>query len=102
VLVVPVIAAGVVVLCGGLLLWSVGHGRGGDALYMLLCPIEDRGETDGGLFSGVVLRVQLGDGYVVYVLGLLSVVIGACVGCTCDSGRCGRPVRWVAVVECGA
>jgi hypothetical protein len=31
---------------------------------------------------------------------LLSVVIGVCVGCTCDSGRCGRPVLWVAVAEC--
>jgi hypothetical protein len=32
----------------------------------------------------------------------LSVVIGVCVECTCDFGRCGRPVRWVAVVECAA
>jgi hypothetical protein len=35
-------------------------------------------------------------------VALLSVVIGVCDGCTCDSGRCGRPVRWVAVAECGA
>jgi hypothetical protein len=26
-------------------------------------------------------------------VALLSVVIGVCVGCTCDSGWCGRPVR---------
>jgi hypothetical protein len=32
VLVVLVIPAGVVVPCGGLMLWSVRHGRGGDAL----------------------------------------------------------------------
>jgi hypothetical protein len=32
VLVVPVIPAGVVVQCGGLMLRSVRHGRGGDAL----------------------------------------------------------------------
>jgi hypothetical protein len=62
VLVVRVIPAGVVVPYGGLMLRSVRHGRGGDALYMLLCPIEDRGEADGRLSSGVVLRVQLGDG----------------------------------------
>jgi hypothetical protein len=74
VLVVPVIPAGVVVLCGGWMLWSVGHGRGGDALYMLLCPFEDRGKADGGLSSGVVLRVQLDDGYFVYVRGLLFTV----------------------------
>jgi hypothetical protein len=35
-------------------------------------------------------------------VALLSVVIGVCVGCTCDSGRCGHPVRWVAVAECAA
>jgi hypothetical protein len=29
---------------------------------MLLCSIEDRGEADGRLSSGVVLRVLLGDG----------------------------------------
>jgi hypothetical protein len=33
---------------------------------------------------------------------LLSVVIGVCVGCTCDSGWCGRPVRWVDAAECAA
>jgi hypothetical protein len=27
-------------------------------------------------------------------VSLLSVFIGVCVGCTSDSGRCGRPVRW--------
>jgi hypothetical protein len=32
----------------------------------------------------------------------VSVVIGVCVGCTCESGRCGRPVRWVAEAECAA
>jgi hypothetical protein len=58
VLVVPVIAAGTVVPCGGLMLRSVRHGRGGNALWMLLCPIEERGEADGRLSSGVVLRVQ--------------------------------------------
>jgi hypothetical protein len=42
---------------------------------MSLCPIEDRGEADGRLSSGVVLRVQLGDGCVVYVLGLLFTVL---------------------------
>jgi hypothetical protein len=35
-------------------------------------------------------------------VALFSVVIGECVGCTCDSGRCGRHVRWVAVAECAA
>jgi hypothetical protein len=35
-------------------------------------------------------------------VALLSVVIGVCVGCTCDSGRCGRPVRWFAVAVCAA
>jgi hypothetical protein len=35
-------------------------------------------------------------------VALLLVVIRVCVGCTCDSGRCGRPVRWVAVAECAA
>jgi hypothetical protein len=35
-------------------------------------------------------------------VALLSVVIGVCVGCTCDCGRCGRPVRRVAVGECAA
>jgi hypothetical protein len=35
-------------------------------------------------------------------VALLSVVIGACVGCTCDSGWCGSPVRWVDVAECAA
>jgi hypothetical protein len=33
---------------------------------------------------------------------LLSVVTGACVGCTCDSSWCGSPVRWVDVAECVA
>jgi heme/copper-type cytochrome/quinol oxidase subunit 1 len=32
---------------------------------MLLCPIEDRGEADGRLSSGVVLRVQYVYMYVV-------------------------------------
>jgi hypothetical protein len=27
-------------------------------------------------------------------VALLSMVIGACVGCTCESGWSGRPVRW--------
>jgi hypothetical protein len=40
------------------------------ALWKLLCPIEDRGEAAGGLSSGVVSRVQMGDGCVVYVRGL--------------------------------
>jgi hypothetical protein len=62
VLVVSVIPAGVVVPCGGLMLRNVRHGRGGDALWMLLCPIEERGEADGRLSSGVVLRVLLSDG----------------------------------------
>jgi hypothetical protein len=39
------------------MLRSVRHGRGGNALKMLLCPIADRGEPDGRLSSGVVLRV---------------------------------------------
>jgi hypothetical protein len=34
VLVVPVIPAGVFVQCVGLMLRSVRHGRGGDALYV--------------------------------------------------------------------
>jgi hypothetical protein len=41
---------------------------------MLLCPIEDQGEADGRLSSGVILCVQLGDGSIVYVLGLLFTV----------------------------
>jgi hypothetical protein len=41
---------------------------------MLLCPIEERGETDDRLSSGAVLRVRLGDGCIVYVLGLLFTV----------------------------
>jgi hypothetical protein len=41
---------------------------------MLLCPIEDRGEADGRLSSGVVLHLQLGDGCVVYLLGFLFTV----------------------------
>jgi hypothetical protein len=41
---------------------------------MLLCPIKDRGEADGRLSSSLVLRVQLGDGCVVYVVGLLFTV----------------------------
>jgi hypothetical protein len=32
-------------------------------------------------------------------VALLSVVIGACVGCTCDSGSYGNPVRWVDAAE---
>jgi hypothetical protein len=32
----------------------------------------------------------------------LSVVIGVCVGCNCDSGWCGSPVRRVDVAECAA
>jgi hypothetical protein len=35
-------------------------------------------------------------------VALLLVGIGVSVRCTCDSGRCGRPVRWVAVAECDA
>jgi hypothetical protein len=35
-------------------------------------------------------------------VALLSMVIGVSVRCTCDSGRCGRPVRWVAVAQCEA
>jgi hypothetical protein len=35
-------------------------------------------------------------------VALLSVVIGVCVRCTCDSGRCGLPMQWVAVAECAA
>jgi hypothetical protein len=41
---------------------------------MLLCPIENREEADGRLSSGVLSRVQLGDGCVVYGLGLLFTV----------------------------
>jgi hypothetical protein len=33
---------------------------------------------------------------------LFSMVIGACVGFTCDSGWCGSPVRWVDAVDCAA
>jgi hypothetical protein len=33
---------------------------------------------------------------------LLSVNIGGCVGCTCDSGWCGSPVRWIDAAECAA
>jgi hypothetical protein len=33
---------------------------------------------------------------------LLSVVIGARVGSTCDSSWCGIPVRWVDAAECAA
>jgi uncharacterized membrane protein len=46
---------------------------------MLLCPIEERGEADGRLSSGVVLRVRLGDGCVVYLLGLLFTVLLLCI-----------------------
>jgi hypothetical protein len=35
-------------------------------------------------------------------VALFSVVIGTCVGCTCDSGWCGSPVRWVDAAECAA
>jgi hypothetical protein len=35
-------------------------------------------------------------------VALMSVVIRACVGCTCDSGWCGSPVRWVDAAECAA
>jgi hypothetical protein len=35
-------------------------------------------------------------------VALLSVVIGACVGCTCDSGWCGNPVQWIDAAECSA
>jgi hypothetical protein len=38
-----------------------------------LCPIEDRGEANGGLSSSAVLHVHLGDGCIVYVLGLFTV-----------------------------
>jgi hypothetical protein len=82
VLVVPVSPAGVVVPRGGLMLRSVRHGRGRDALYMLLCLIEDRGEADGRLSSSVVLRVQLGDGSVVYVLGLFFTVLLLRINCS--------------------
>jgi hypothetical protein len=40
----------------------------------MLCPVENRGEADGGLSSGVVSRVQLGDGCVLYGFGLLLTV----------------------------
>jgi hypothetical protein len=82
VFVVPVIPAGVVVPCGGLMLRSVRHGRGRDALYVLLCPLEYRGKAGGRLSSGMVLRVQLGDGCVVYVLGLLFTVLLLCINCS--------------------
>jgi hypothetical protein len=39
VLVVPVIPAGDVVPCGGLMFRSVGHGRGGD-VYLYICTIH--------------------------------------------------------------
>jgi hypothetical protein len=82
VLVVPAILAGVVVPCSGLMLWSVRHGCGGDALYMLLCQIEDQWEADGRLSSGVVLRVQLGDGCIAYVLGLFFTVLPLHINCS--------------------
>jgi hypothetical protein len=41
----------------------------------MLYLIEDQEEDDGGLSSGVVLCVQLGDGCVVYVHGLLLTVL---------------------------
>jgi hypothetical protein len=32
-------------------------------------------------------------------VAFLSVVIGACVGCTCDSSWCGSTVQWVDAAE---
>jgi hypothetical protein len=49
---------------------------------MLLHPIEDRGEADGRLSSGVVLRVQLGDGCIAYVLGLFFIVLPLHINCS--------------------
>jgi hypothetical protein len=41
----------------------------------MLYLIEDQEEVDGGLSSDVVSRVQLGDGCVMYVRGLLFTVL---------------------------
>jgi hypothetical protein len=71
VLVVSVNPVCVVVLCGGLMLRCVRHGHSGDALKKMLYPIEDREEVNRGLSSGVVSRVQLGDGCAVGVCGIL-------------------------------
>jgi hypothetical protein len=35
-------------------------------------------------------------------VALLSVVIRACVGCTCYSSSCGSPARWVDAAESAA
>jgi hypothetical protein len=57
VLFVPVIPAGVVVPCGGLMLRSVRHGRGG--MHCRSCCVRLKTESRPmAVFSGVVLRVQ--------------------------------------------
>jgi hypothetical protein len=73
---------------------------------MLLCPIKDRGEADGRLSSGVVLRVQLGDGCVVYMLGLLFTVLLLRINCSwfeVESHRLfsGLVVGWYALLQAG-
>jgi hypothetical protein len=79
VLVVPVNPAGVAVPCSGLMLQCVRHGHSGDALWKMLYPTEDQDKVNeainGGLSSDVVSRVQLGDGCVVYMCGLLFTVL---------------------------